>query len=173
MTLGVGLTSLVVCGVLGCGRSSDEVSSGGPLTTPTTPTADEGDGPAQPGPPDEPADISGPVTSVTPFAAGDCPEPDDLPPDAAVSSDDAPPCGPAGSGTVGSVLIEQGTGSYDAASVTVAIDTLLLGPDGSGGWLPIAFDRIGDGARVRVWFTGGIAESYPVQTTAAVITLEP
>jgi hypothetical protein len=68
---------------------------------------------------------------------------------------------------VGSFLIEEGSGDYDKASVTVTVKT---------GW----FRRSGDGfamidrptgqelagKTVEVQFTGPVAESYPVQATA-------
>jgi hypothetical protein len=72
-----------------------------------------------------------------------------------------------GSNVVSSFRIDQGSGDYDKASVTVTDDT---------GW----YRRSGDGFAsidrptatalmgkiVEVQFTGAVAESYPVQATA-------
>ena len=102
----------------------------------------------------------------------DCTDPEGSSPDTAVSSDDPPVCTPADSDSVGSILIEKGTGSVDAASIRVTTDTRLLAADGAGGWLPTTFDQLAAGTRVQVWFTGPVAESYPVQATAAAIARE-
>jgi hypothetical protein len=65
-------------------------------------------------------------------------------------------------------LVEQGTGDYDKASVTASEDT---------GWYRRAGDTLEaseppdasalTGKRVEVRFAGAVAESYPVQGTAA------
>lgn len=63
---------------------------------------------------------------------------------------------------------ESPSRGYDKASVTVSEDTLLF--DAAGGTLAIT--RLSrTGARVRVWFTGPVAESYPVQATASAVQL--
>lgn len=55
---------------------------------------------------------------------------------------------------------------YDKASVTVTNEALIY--DESGDVLPLsALERTG--GRVRVWFTGPVAESYPVQATASTV----
>jgi len=98
--------------------------------------------PGRAAPPRRPADITGPVATV--IDAGD---------------------------GVGTVLIEEGRGSVDAASIRVSAGTVVLEADG-GGWRRATLGAITEGARVRAWFIGPVAESYPVQATAAVIAIE-
>lgn len=63
------------------------------------------------------------------------------------------------------------TSSYvgiDKASVTVTSDSLLYDTNGD----PVEMSRLQKtGQRVRVWFTGPVAESYPVQGTASAVQL--
>ncbi len=97
-----------------------------------------------PAPPKEPASISGTITVVTP-----------------------------GEGNLGTVMVEgpgDGGVSYDKASVNVVANTRLLlkGADGYGR-LTFADLRVGD--TVDVWFTGAVAESYPVQATGGTIVV--
>jgi len=53
----------------------------------------------------------------------------------------------------------------DKAQVTVAPSTQIFGPDGA----EAAASTIVQGASVKVWFEGPVAESYPVQGTAKAI----
>jgi len=68
---------------------------------------------------------------------------------------------------VGSFLVEDGTGDYDKASVTVTVKTGWFRHSGDA---YVAIDRpTGQelaGKTVEVQFTGPVAESYPVQATA-------
>lgn len=71
---------------------------------------------------------------------------------------------------IGTMLVEgptQPAGAVsDKASVTVTEDTTFYAADGS------RLDdrpRLSVGAEVRVWFTGPVAESYPVQATAKAV----
>jgi len=96
--------------------------------------------------PSEPPAIRGEITSVTPAADG--------------------------SGVT--VLIEgavEADTSYDKASVRVTseADVWLVGADGSVE--AIAPEDLGVGLRVEAWFTGPVAESYPVQATASAIAI--
>jgi len=68
---------------------------------------------------------------------------------------------------VGSFRIDQGSGDYDKASVTVTDDTTWYRRDG-GGFVTIERPQVAEleGKTVEVQFTGPVAESYPVQATA-------
>ncbi len=70
-----------------------------------------------------------------------------------------------------SILVEgpsQPAGAVsDKAQVTLAPSTQFFGPDGA----EVAAATIVQGASVKVWFEGPVAESYPVQGTAKAIQL--
>lgn len=99
-----------------------------------------------PSPPEEAASISGAITIVTP-----------------------------GYGTLGSVLVEGTTGStsaYDKASVNITASTTLLRKTAEG-YEGLTYSDLKVGMVVDVWFTGPVAESYPVQATAdALVVVE-
>ena len=102
---------------------------------------------------DEPAgpsgapSITGPVKSATPVSGGTA---------------------------VASFLIDQGSGDYDKAQVSVTDETSWYRPSGEKVEpieTPSAASLVGK--RVEVQFTGAVAESYPVQASAGwVIVLE-
>jgi hypothetical protein len=56
--------------------------------------------------------------------------------------------------------------AVDRAMVRVTVDTVIWAPEGEGR-RSLAFGDLNAGARVAVRFTGPVAESYPVQATAA------
>lgn len=58
------------------------------------------------------------------------------------------------------------------ASVTVSNTTRVIGTTGGGGMSRLR-DELRPGRRVRVWFVGPVAESYPVQARAAALELIP
>jgi hypothetical protein len=64
-------------------------------------------------------------------------------------------------------LIDEGSGDYDKASVTVTDDTAWYRRT-TDGYETIARPTAGEltGKMVEVRFTGAVAESYPVQATA-------
>ena len=68
-----------------------------------------------------------------------------------------------------SILVEGGTQAAgavsDKAQVRIAPSTLFFSADGK----PAQASTIVQGATVRVWFTGPVAESYPVQGTAQAV----
>ena len=110
--------------------------------------------------PDEHAGIEGTVTSVRPF------DPRDQPP----------------TDRVGVLRVEEypdrqvgdpglPTGG-DKATVTVTTDTRILGQK-AGALQRAAFDDLATGQQIAVWFSGPVAESYPVQATAATIVFRP
>ena len=74
-----------------------------------------------------------------------------------------------GDGRPASILVEgtsQPTGAVsDKAQVTIAPSTQVFGPDGA----EAAASTIVQGASVKVWFEGAVAESYPVQGSAKAI----
>lgn len=135
-------------------------------------------------PPAGPPHITGTLASVTPFVprTEDCVEVDLRPPDAAVSSDDEPFCTDPDSDVVGSILVEEqpdrpvggpGPPAGDKASVTVDTGSQILRHAGEG-YAEAAFDALEVGQVVQVWFSGPVAESYPVQAGAeAVVISEP
>jgi hypothetical protein len=79
-----------------------------------------------------------------------------------------------GQAIVGSILVEgpqTGEARYDKASVTITKDTRLFAQvDGHVAEVHPAITDL-RGKRVEVGFTGPVAESYPVQATAAWITI--
>lgn len=74
-----------------------------------------------------------------------------------------------GGDLVGRVLIE-GRGQYDRASVAVKSSTRLSRQE-KGRIRPADFGELKVGSRVRAWFAGPVAESYPVQATAREILI--
>ena len=73
-------------------------------------------------------------------------------------------------GGIGTILIEGPLAedtSFDRASVTIASDTEVFAADGS----KIEPAQLAEGQRVEAWFTGAVAESYPVQATAAAVKI--
>lgn len=68
-----------------------------------------------------------------------------------------------------SILVEggaQGAGAVsDKAQVRIAPSTLVFSADGK----PAPASSIVQGATVKVWFTGPVAESYPVQGSAKAV----
>jgi len=68
-----------------------------------------------------------------------------------------------------SILVEEpapaADGVLDKAQVTIAPSTQVFGPDGA----EAAASTIVQGATVKVWFEGPVAESYPVQGTAKAV----
>lgn len=62
---------------------------------------------------------------------------------------------------------EEPSGSAKAV-VRLGADTKVLRPDGSAA----RESDIVAGSRVRVWFTGPVAESYPVQAAAGTVVVE-
>ena len=75
----------------------------------------------------------------------------------------------------GTILVEMPTGGqafdYDKAAVRVAEDSTVLLMDTEGGYSDATFDDLAEGQTVDVWFTGAVAESYPVQATADVVLI--
>ncbi len=135
--------------------------------------------------PDGHANIEGAVTSVRPFVPRreDCVTPSDRPPDAPVSSDEPPECDQPPTDQVGALRVEEYpdrqvgdpglpmTGG-EKAVVTVTTDTRILRQT-AGPFENAAFDDLATGQQVAVWFSGPVAETYPVQATAATIVMRP
>lgn len=55
----------------------------------------------------------------------------------------------------------------DKASVTISEKTVVVGPNGNR----VEADALREGAAVKVWFEGPVAESYPVQGGAGYVQL--
>lgn len=84
-------------------------------------------------------------------------------------------------GTIVSVLPGEELGSiaveapdppvfaYDRASIAITDKTTLLRQIGDGDPEKMTFDEFRTDQRVDVWFTGPVAESYPVQATAGTV----
>ncbi len=105
------------------------------------------------------------------------PAPPSGPPDIEGSAS-AVSSGTPGSGVLGTMLVVSAAdggdtqpGSYDRASVRVTDETELFAETADGGISPATFGDIVEGGRVRVWFTGPVAESYPVQATALAVVI--
>jgi hypothetical protein len=73
---------------------------------------------------------------------------------------------------IGSIRVEavpEDASGSDKAQVRIDQGTQLLDSTGR----PIAFNELQVGRKVRAWFTGPVAESYPVQAKASTVILEP
>ena len=97
-----------------------------------------------PSPPDEDPGIRGTITTITPAAGG------------------------------GSILVETPQGEptfdYDKAMVRITDETDILRQSDST-YEEAAFEDLAQGQLVDVWFTGAVAESYPVQGTAKTVLI--
>jgi hypothetical protein len=129
----------------GCGDDA-EVDTGG-----TAPTEVPG----------RAVDLTGTITSVTPFVpvTEDCTPPEDLDPEGSVSDQDPPVCTPEDNDVVGTVLVEEDPDDPQGGrkiSYTVTTTTTFDGVDG--------FDDLAEGQVADTWVRGGMcAESYPEQ----------
>ncbi len=145
--------------VAACG--DDDVDTGDTTTTTTAPA------PAEVTFPDRPAEITGTITSVTPFVpiTEDCTPPEELDPDEPISSDDPPVCTDPDTDVLGTVLVEEQPGGQGDRKISFTVTTAtVLGPDGIA-----AFDDLETGQAVDAWTPGPCAESYPEQCTAEAI----
>ncbi len=139
------LVAVTAAGMVACG---DDGSAPGPGSEPR-PTAPSltstGDV--------DGADITGPVTGAAVY--------------------DASPQG--GAGPTLAMLIEEGSGDYDKASVTTTTETAWYEVlDGELVGLDTAPDAAAlTGRTAAVAFVGPVAESYPVQATAGWVVLLP
>jgi hypothetical protein len=101
-------------------------------------------------------------------AAHPTPDPEDDPSirGMIVTKEDAP-----GEGDIlGTLLVygDEDTGlDYDTAYVRITSETLVRGVDGA----PADWDSLAVADVIEVWFTGPVAESYPVQATAGLISV--
>ena len=119
------------------------VVGGGGGATAAQPASPSPSAPPSSAPPSTPADITGAITDLT-TGAGSLP--------------------------VLLVIADRGTsGSVDRAWVRVTKDTVVWTADGERG----AASDLAKGGRVAVWFSGPVAESYPVQATAGVVQIQP
>ncbi len=110
--------------------------------------------------PDRDPDLTGTITTVTPFVpiTEDCTPAEDADPDEPVSSDDPPICTPADNDILGTVLVEEDPSDPEGGrkiSYTVTTDTAIAGV--------ADFDELTEGQTVDTWTTGPCAESYPEQ----------
>jgi hypothetical protein len=107
------------------------------------------------------ADMTGTITSVTPFVpvTEDCTPPEDLDPDGSVSNEDPPVCTPEDNDVVGTILVEEDPDDPQGGrmiSYTVTTRTIFADVDG--------FDGLAEGQVADTWVAGGVcAESYPEQ----------
>jgi hypothetical protein len=125
-----------------------------------------GDSPPEARPEPQPS-----APSVT--AAGDIAGADITGPVASAAVYDSSPQG--GAGPTLALLIEDGRGEYDKASITTTTETTWYEVvDGALAGLETAPDATAlTGRTVAVAFVGPIAESYPVQATAGWVVLLP
>jgi hypothetical protein len=96
-------------------------------------------------PPDRDPDIIGVVENVTPAAGGQ------------------------GGGSV--LISATEPGEFTKASVGVTNDTLVLKREGDT-WARTEFQQLRPRARVAAWFTGPVAESFPVQVAAEAVAID-
>lgn len=133
---------------------------------------DTGDGTTSTAPgettfPDRPAEITGTITSVTPFVpiTEDCTPPEELDPDEPISSDDPPVCTDPDTDVLGTVLVEEQPGAQGDRKISFTVTAAtVLGGEGIEG-----FDDLAAGQLVDAWTPGPCAESYPEQCTAEAI----
>lgn len=120
--------------------------------------------------PDVPADITGTVTSITPFEpiTEDCTPAEDLDPDGSVSSDDPPVCTSEDNDIVGTVLVEEQPGVQEGNKISFGVTTSTALTGGDGAALD-SFADLAEGQTVEAWSTGICAESYPSQCEAVAI----
>jgi hypothetical protein len=80
-----------------------------------------------------------------------------------------------GSGSVlGTILIEgaiEDDTTYDKASVRVEDDTEIFQEEADGTLTEATFAQLSEGLQVEAWFTGPVADSYPVQAKGARIVI--
>jgi hypothetical protein len=181
------LAAVLLLSAAACGDDdggNDAVASGaGDRSSTTAPGRDEGDAAGggtglKPAPQAGEPDITGPITEVLP-AGGDtkCEQDDEggtADPDQPVS-DDMPVGCTTSPDLWATIVVRDGVdpkGGALAASISVPTDVPVLLEDGAGGWLLGSFDDLTEGTSVQVWFTGPVAESYPVQATASSIVVE-
>ena len=136
-----------------------------------------GDAPGRP--PTRQADLVGAITAVTPFepVTEGCTPPEQLDPNSTVSSDDPPMCTDADSDIEGTILVEASPGEPvgglgDKASLTISRRTTAIwicGP--TDALVPGSFGDLVPGQAVSAWVDGPVAESYPVQATAAALAV--
>ena len=117
--------------------------------------------------PTGPPDLAGTITTVTPFepVTEDCTPPEDLDPDAAVSSDDPPICTAEDNDVVGAILVEEDPSDPAAGrKISYTVTTSTAFEAGA------SFDDLATGQTVDTWVAGdGCAESYPEQCGLAAI----
>ena len=81
---------------------------------------------------------------------------------------------PGGNDAIARIVVEENPAEAAGsakASVRLTTRTRILAGDGPAS-RPDPLDALVNGARVSVWFTGPVAESYPVQATADVVVVE-
>lgn len=159
---------LAVASMVACGDDDEEVDAGG-----EPPSDQPGDGAGTV--PDEPADLVGEITTVTPFEpiTEDCVPADERDPDAPVSDDDPPVCTPEDNNIVGTVLAEEQPGVQEGRKIsyTVTSETAISGT-GEDGSAVEGFDDLAVGQAVETWVAGDVcAESYPEQCGALAIVV--
>ena len=159
------MATLLSCTLLTAAACGDDDSSVQAGDSPTD-TTDGADGTV----PDAPADVTGTITSVTPFEpiTEDCTPAEDLDPEGSVSSDDPPICTPEDNDIVGTVLVEETPELEEGIKISFAVttSTALTGSDSA----PLGvFADLAEGQTVEAWSTGMCAESYPSQCEAVAI----
>jgi beta-N-acetylhexosaminidase len=76
-------------------------------------------------------------------------------------------------GLVGSVLVEgniEGDTQFDKASIAITSETQIF-EQVEQERRPATFEALQVGQKVEAWFTGPVAESYPVQAVASDIVI--
>jgi hypothetical protein len=80
----------------------------------------------------------------------------------------------AGNDVIARIVVEENpaeSAGSAKASVRITPRTRIIAREGASS-RSNPLDALIEGARVSVWFTGPVAESYPVQATADVVVLE-
>lgn len=153
-TFGAALLALSLA-TAACGDGT-EVGTGDSTSTTTT-SEPSGSGTL----PDRPPELTGTITSVTPFVpvTEDCTPPGDLDPDGAISSDDPPVCTAHDNDIVGSVLVEEQPDAEEGGKISFTLTTATV----LGGDAVHSFADLAVGDVVDAWTSGPCAESYPEQ----------
>ncbi len=116
-------------------------------------------------------DITGEITDVY-YGTAPARQPDAGDPDKPVSSGHASGQAPGGNALV-ALLIEEDPAAQSGsakAQVNIHVQTRILKQQGGAITAGSAKD-LRQGRRVRAWFDGPVAESYPVQATGSVILI--
>ncbi len=116
-------------------------------------------------------DITGEITDLV-YGTASARQPDAGDPDKPVSSGDASDQAPGGNTLVALRIEEDPAGQSGSAKAQVNIRAQIRILKQEAGGITVGSSKdLRQGLRVRAWFDGPVAESYPVQATGSVILI--